>query len=164
MNIFILRHAIALPYGTTGVSDEDRPLTERGRERMQKASRGIRELIDQFDLILSSPLVRARQTAQIVAEQFDCEDKLEFTDLLLPSGLAVELRKELSRRRSVQNVLLVGHEPMLSEFVAFMVDARGAILALKKGGMCCVEFNHDKSYERGELKWLLTPKMLRRLA
>jgi len=87
MNIYIIRHAIAVEEGTPGYeSDSERPLTDKGRKKMRQIARGLRNIGVEFDLILSSPYVRARETAEILAQVFKVKKKIAFTENLIPFG------------------------------------------------------------------------------
>lgn len=161
MLLYLLRHAIAVPADVRRFSDYDRPLTARGIKRMQEAAKGISKLIDRPNKILTSPLKRALETTQIVAKQFELEEQIEVTDLLIPHALPVELRKHLASMKELSSVLLVSHEPLLSEFAAFLMDSRGPNLHFRKGALACIEISHSRAFERGQLQWLIQPKTLR---
>ena len=87
MNLYIVRHAIAVERGTPGYEDDSkRPLTDNGRKKMKKIVQGLHQLDIKFDMILSSPYVRARDTAKILASEFKLKDQLNFSDNLIPPG------------------------------------------------------------------------------
>src|SRR5262245_40574255 len=114
MKLYLLRHGIAAERGTgQHASDADRPLTAKGRRKLRRAAAAIRAMELSFDAILSSPLVRARQTAELVAKALHCRHRLELTDLLAPGADAAGLVRRLKQLKP-QSVLLVGHEPDLS--------------------------------------------------
>src|SRR5689334_4921844 len=119
MNLYLLRHGLAADLDTQGLTkDADRPLTSKGERKLWKIAEGMKALELRFDVILSSPYLRARQTAEIIAETLHESRRVEFSETLTPSGNAkklVELLKELARAQ--EDVLLVGHEPHLSEFI-----------------------------------------------
>ena len=109
MEIYILRHGIAVERGSPGYKkDSERPLTDEGEEKMRQIAKAILAMDLKFDLILSSPYVRAQQTAEIVAAELDQE--VTFTELLVPDGNSLELIREINDEKP-QRVLLVGHEP-----------------------------------------------------
>src|SRR6516164_9711785 len=116
MEIYLLRHGLAVERGTSGYNnDADRPLTDEGERKLQDIARAMRKMELDFDLILSSPYTRARQTAEIVAHGLKARKELEFSDSLTPDGSARELIESLNRLRpKPESVLLVGHEPHLS--------------------------------------------------
>src|SRR6266566_4166182 len=119
MNLYILRHGLAVER-TPGVKfDKDRPLMPEGRKKIRRLAAFLRKFGLSFDLILGSPFVRARQTAEIVAEVLDLSNKLEFSTHLAPRQSPNELVEELNRKgRALDDILLVGHEPDLSRLIS----------------------------------------------
>jgi phosphohistidine phosphatase len=162
MEIYILRHGIAVERGTPGYKkDSDRPLTKEGEEKMQQIAQALLAMRLQPDLILSSPYERAARTARIVADELDTE--VTFTDLLTPDGNAGELIAEINDARP-QRVLLVGHEPDLSQLISVLVSGgTDATIELKKGGLCKLTSEKLSFGQSATLNWLLTPKQLRAL-
>jgi phosphohistidine phosphatase len=162
MNLYIIRHAIAVQRGTPDYEDDSqRPLTGKGRKRMKKIAEGIREIGVDFDVVLSSPYVRARDTAKIVANEYGMTDKIAFTDNLIPPGDFDELIKEINEKYNVDNVALVGHEPMLSQFISFLITGNtDAAIMLKKGGICCLVADSLGQERHATLQWLLTPAIM----
>ncbi|MCS6806308.1 MAG: phosphohistidine phosphatase SixA [Acidobacteriota bacterium] len=165
MELYILRHAIAVERGTPGYRDSDRPLTPEGEKKMVQAAHGMKALGLSFDLILTSPYQRARHTAEIVATVFDAQDKLITTTALTPAGDPAELVAELSRHgKSADSILLVGHEPYLSSFIStLLVGDERLQLTMKKGGLCKLTVNSLRHGRCATLQWLLTPRQLRML-
>src|SRR5947209_8362458 len=131
MEIYILRHGIAVERGTPGYKrDGDRPLTEEGVEKMRQIAKAMREMDLQFDVIFSSPYVRAKATADIVAETLG--ENVTLTDSLLPEAVPAELIDEINDEKP-QRVLLVGHEPDLSALISTLICGnRNADIELKK--------------------------------
>jgi len=162
MNLFILRHGLAVDHGTPGFSDPDRPLTPEGKSKLRDIAAAMIELELDFDLILSSPYKRARQTAEIVAEKLKAQKKLEFTEALIPQGSTGELINLLKQLDSdAENVLLVGHEPYLSELISLLIcGERRSVAVLKKGGFAKLAVTSLKEGRCAELEWLLTPKQM----
>ena len=162
MEIYILRHAIAVERGTPGYKkDSDRPLTKEGEAKMRQIAEAMLGMELKFDLILSSPYVRAEQTAQIVANELD--EEVTFTDLLVPDGNALDLIAEINDEKP-QRVLLVGHEPDLSRLISVLVTGGSdAAIELKKGGLCKLTSEKLSFGQCATLNWLLTPKQLRTL-
>jgi phosphohistidine phosphatase len=160
MEIYILRHGIAVDRGTPGYKkDSDRPLTNEGEEKMHEIAKAILAMDLKFDLILSSPYVRAQQTAQIVAAELD--EEVTLTEFLVPNGNALELIRELNDGKP-QRVLLVGHEPHLSGLISVLVTGESdAAIELKKGGLCKLSTDRLAFGQCATLNWLLTPKQLR---
>lgn len=163
MRICLFRHGPAAPPGEGGVSQEDRPLTEEGIGKTRRAAQGVLSLDLGIDLIFSSPLRRARQTAEILAEVLK-KPKPRITDQLLPDVSGAGLLECLKEVRA-EAPLLVGHEPSLSAAAAFLIGAPEAgSIQLKKAGLAVVELDRWTPRPRGTLVLLATPSMLRGLA
>ncbi len=162
MEIYILRHGIAVDRGTPGFKkDADRSLTKDGEEKTHQVAEAMLAMELKFDLILSSPYVRAVQTANIVAAELD--EEVTFTDFLLPDANPLELIREINRTKP-QSVLLVGHEPDLSRLISLLVSGGSeAAIELKKGGLCKLTTEKLAFRQCATLHWLLTPKQLRSL-
>ncbi len=165
MRLYIVRHGIAVPHGSPGFQENERPLTEDGIEKMKRAAKGLRALDVRPDVILSSPLPRALQTAEILLAQMEGESKLKQTENLSPSGNRRDLYSELRGLRQIENVMLVGHQPSLGEIAG--ESSWGSpehYVELKKGGACCLDLVTLQPRPRGTLIWLVTPAILRALA
>lgn len=162
MNLYIVRHAIAIPRGTAGYDDDSqRPLTDAGRKKMKKIVDGLRQLDLELDAIVSSPYVRARDTAMILAKEFNMKNKVSLSDSLIPPGNFESLINEIREKYDVENLALVGHEPMLSSLVSWLSTGNTAMkVVLKKGGVAYL--SSDNLYEQGRatLQWLLTPALI----
>ncbi len=166
MKLYIVRHAIAVPRGSPGTRDDDRVLTEEGVAKMRKNAVGLRALNYLPELILSSPLPRARQTAEILFETFGREIEVKITPALAPSGEREELYREIRQyEKRLQSLMLVGHQPSLGEIageVAF--GSPECYVNFKKGGACALEWESVRGAPRGTMIALLTPSILRRIA
>ena len=166
MNLYIVRHAIAIPSGTPGIKDDDRPLTEEGIAKMREAAAGFRSLGYMPELILTSPLPRARQTAEILRKAFEKGIKLKVSPALAPSGDRQELYRDIGViEKKVETLMIVGHQPSLGEIageIAF--GSPEHYIELKKGGMCAIELESVRGTPRGCLVALLTPSILRKLS
>jgi|SRR6185369_12812490 phosphohistidine phosphatase len=163
MNLFILRHGIAVERGAPGYDkDADRPLTPKGERRLGGIADAIEAMKLKFDLILSSPYTRARQTAEIVAEALNLKKLLEFSDHLTPNGSAKALITELSKLDPVpESALLVGHEPYLSELISTLTSGETRVaIDFKKGGLCKLEVDSLRYGRCATLAWLLTPRQM----
>jgi phosphohistidine phosphatase len=163
MELYILRHGIAAERGSKEFpSDSDRPLTPDGIRKLKRIVRTMRSLDLSFDLILSSPFVRARQTADLVAEGLGLEFVLELSAHMEPGADLQALIADLaSRKKNVDRVLLVGHEPMLSSLISLLLSGEDDLdIALKKGGMCKLAIRTISHGRCATLEWLLTPKQL----
>jgi phosphohistidine phosphatase len=163
MNLYIIRHAIAVDPATSDYeSDSQRPLTDKGCKKMRQIAKGLRKLGVEFDLILSSPYVRACETAEILADVFKMKKKLVFSDNLIPLGNPELLIGEINEKYSVDSIALVGHEPHLSTLIGMLVAENAKIeVTLKKGGVCNLSADdlHHVDH-RATLEWLLTPGIL----
>ncbi|HME99561.1 MAG TPA: phosphohistidine phosphatase SixA [Terriglobia bacterium] len=160
MEIYVLRHGIAVNRGTPGYKkDSDRPLTPEGEEKLHQIAKAMLAMELKFDLILSSPYLRSKQTAQLVAAELD--EEITLTDLLTPDGNPLELIRELNDEKP-QSVLLVGHEPYLSGLISVLVTGESkAAIELKKGGLCKLSADRVAFGQCATLNWLLTPKQMR---
>jgi phosphohistidine phosphatase len=160
MEIYILRHGIAVERGSRGYkNDSDRPLTKEGQEKMRQIAVAMLAMDLKFDLILSSPYIRARQSAEIIAEEIGRDVTL--TDFLKPNANALELIAEINDEKP-QRVLLVGHEPDLSHLVSVLISGSGnAQIELKKGSLCKLTSDKLTFGQCATLNWLLAPKQLR---
>ncbi len=157
MQLYFLRHGLAEKRTDWSGDDADRPLTSEGRERMAREAAGMARLGLAPDLILTSPLPRSRETAQIVAEHLQLTDRLRDEDRLRPGFSAAKLAKLLADHPDAEAIMLVGHDPDFSETVGRL--AGGANVALKKGALAYVELK-DRSAKKGQLHWLLPPQAL----
>jgi phosphohistidine phosphatase len=166
MKLYIVRHAIAVPRGTPGIQDDERPLTEEGVRKMRQAAEGLRILDYVPDLILSSPLVRARQTAEILLEAFGKNITLKLLSTLAPSAGKKELYGSIEASAKMRkSLMLVGHQPSLGEIAGEIAwGSPGFAIELKKGGACFIEIERFGDPPKGSLVTLLTPSILRTLA
>ncbi len=163
MNLYILRHGIAVEHGAPGYAkDADRPLTPEGERKHAQIAEAMEALGLSFDVIFSSPYVRARQTAEIIAEALDVRKKLEFSNSLACGGDTKELVDYLKRLQPTpENVLLVGHEPYLSGLVSRLVGGNGGCcVVLKRGGLCKLSAESLKHGRCAKLACLHTPKQM----
>ena len=163
MNLYIIRHAIAVDEGTSDYeSDSQRPLTDKGRKKMRQIAKALHNLGVEFDLILSSPYVRARETAEILADVFKMKKKILFSDNLIPLGNPELLIGEINESYSVDSIALVGHEPHLSTLIGILVAENAKLdITIKKGGVCYLSADDlHHSDHRANLEWLLTPGLL----
>jgi phosphohistidine phosphatase len=156
MELYLLRHGIATDVGPKGSGDAGRPLTEEGIARMRDEAHGLQRLGLQLDVLLSSPLVRARQTAEIVGQVLNIEPQL--TPALAPSCGLAQLRDLLGQHRGGQRVMIVGHEPDFSELAGALTG--GSRVQFKKGGLARID-TIVLEQGAGVLVWLLAPRVLR---
>lgn len=160
--LYLVRHGIAAERGKEWPDDSKRPLTHKGIARMREVAAGLKDLEVSFDLILTSPLVRARQTADLLHQGLGGSIPLEETTLLGPGGRPADLIEFLRSKKKVDRIALVGHEPDLGQLAAFLIGAR-APLVFKKGGICRIDFEKFPPVPPGHLVWFALPKMLRAL-
>jgi phosphohistidine phosphatase len=161
MIIYFLRHASAGEPVRNPRKDEKRALDETGVEQCGYVGRALSALDVQVDVILSSPLKRAAQTASLVGNEMGHEGKLQLEDGLRPTASFADFRKMLDKYARRESIMVVGHNPTLSEFLGRSVSETGceAAVELKKGAIARVETNRNT----GSLIWCLTPKILRTL-
>jgi phosphohistidine phosphatase len=166
MRIYIVRHAIAVPRGTPGIMDDDRPLTEEGIKKMRRVAAGLRALGYKPGLILSSPLVRARSTAEILFEAYGRKIPMKLLSSLQPSGKRPELYRDIRQYgKDKDSLMLVGHQPSLGEIageIAF--GSPEHYVELKKGGACVIELDDVRGTPKGRMLSLLTPSALCKIA
>lgn len=161
MEVYIVRHAIAVPRDTPGFSGMDRPLTEEGREKMISAAKGIAAIVGKVDVILTSPLKRAHETALLVAQALDRKDKVQVFKPLKPETPLKVLLESLAHYNHADRLMVVGHEPNLSFFASALIGAKRSAIILKKGGFCSIEVKGFPPKDPGVLQALLTPGQLR---
>jgi phosphohistidine phosphatase len=155
MELYFLRHGIAADVGPAGSGDAGRPLTKEGVTKLKAATRGLRRLGVAPDVLLSSPLVRARQTAEIVAYELELE--LQLADALAPGCTVERLLDLLGQHRDAERAMVVGHEPDFSAMIGALTG--GSRVLIKKGGLGRVDL--DVTEASGALVWLLPPSALR---
>jgi phosphohistidine phosphatase len=159
MKLLILRHAIAAAPGDPDVADADRPLTRQGRKRFKKAVRGLTEVMAAPDLLLTSPLLRARETAEIVGKAWKLT---AIEEPVLAGGSAEALLAAAAAHPEHATVAVVGHEPDMSRLLAHLVGGLDERLPFKKGGAALVELDDDAG-GTGRLIWFMPPRLLRAL-
>lgn len=162
-SLYLVRHAIAAERGDKWPDDTKRPLTHRGRARMREAVRGLQALGVKIELVLTSPLVRARQTAEILVEGLESSPDLEEADALAPEHRPADVVSALATRVRCGALALVGHEPGLGELAAWLIGAKEPI-EFRKGGVCLIDSPGLPPGRPGKLIWFATPRMLRALA
>ena len=162
MDLFILRHGEAGQRLSTGRGDFQRSLTTAGQKEVSDIAKSLKELGTKFDVVITSPLKRAHQTAAIVAKTLKIEKKMQDWDESSPEGNRIDLYNKLSHLKQQSLVLVVGHEPYLSKMVSEIIfDGNdGGRIALKKSGLARIRIISSAPKFQGELRWLLTPKLL----
>ena len=162
VELYIVRHAIAAERGPEWPDDTERPLTERGIDRFRQVVAGLTFLNLQLDVIFTSPLVRARQTAECLSIGLPEKVRIKTVDALAPGHTSIEVMEQVARQAgSATRVALVGHEPDLGALAGWLIGARRA-LPFKKGGVCRFEMD-SLSSRYATLSWHMPPKVLRKL-
>ena len=160
--LYLVRHAIAAERGDEWPDDTKRPLTQRGIRRFRECVTGLRELAAAVDEIFTSPLVRAKQTADLLAAGMDGQPPVKILDALAPGHTTQNVMMQLAKAAKLRRIALVGHEPELGELAAHLIGASRAI-PFKKGGICRVDIESLTSKRGGTLIWFVGPKVLRKL-
>jgi phosphohistidine phosphatase len=163
MQLYIVRHGIAIDREDPKCPpDPERYLTEEGVEKTKRVANGVAALGVTADLMLTSPYVRAAQTAEIFASALDySKQKVRRTDLLLPGAEPSLLFRELAKDKQAATVFLFGHAPQLDDIIATALGSKRHVTALKKAGVALIELKR-LSPPIGSLVWLTIPKLLRK--
>jgi phosphohistidine phosphatase len=162
LELYLIRHGVAGDRGPEWPDDSKRPLTADGLSKLRKEARGLRALDVAFDVIVTSPLVRTRQTADVFAEILSVKASVVSSDALAPAGTPAAVIQEISHHARKGRVALVGHEPNLGELAAQLIHARSP-LSFKKGGICRIDLDSPPPKGVGSLVWFLPPKILRKI-
>lgn len=158
--VYLMRHGIAEPLGATASDDCQRPLSLRGKERTKNIARGLRALQVHPQRIVSSPLVRSVETAQIVHSTLEVEAPLVQCEHLAPGGDSHLLLLWLAEWEEPVT-LLVGHSPDLSQLASLLVSPSAEVsLQFKRAGVCRIDFPDAPAFGKGTLAWLLPPRLL----
>jgi len=161
--LYLVRHAIAAERGEEWPDDTKRPLTVRGISRFKDAVKGLRSLDVAIDEIFSSPLVRAKQTADLLAAGVDGKPVVKYLDVLAPGHPAAAVMLQLAKSARRRRIALVGHEPDLGELAAHLIGAQRP-LPFRKGAVCRIDVSGLSGKRHGSLLWFLPPKALRELS
>jgi len=169
MDILLMRHGEAGKRVSIAAKDTERALTAAGRQEVERVAEGIAELGYKFDVVVSSPLKRARDTATIVNKTLGRKTAVEEWSELSPEGDTNDFYRRLAKLRPGSVVLCVGHEPYLTTAIGEITGREGEAtqgfrISLKKGGMAKVSVTGFNPKISGELRWLLTPKQIRKMA
>ena len=158
MRIFVLRHGTAEPR-ESGKTDDARKLTADGKEKLGRVLEAAAKASVKPSAILSSPLVRAVQTAELAAHALHFEGRIARTEALLPDSTPQKLWDEIRSRKDDKQLLLAGHEPHLSASVAFLLGVPALQLDLKKGALVRLDMDGFEGEPKAVLKWVLTPSV-----
>jgi phosphohistidine phosphatase len=162
VQLYLVRHGIAEDRSDAWPDDTKRPLSDDGMSRLRKSARGLERLGVSFDVILTSPLVRTRQTADIVAAELDPHPHIVPIESLAPGGTFQTILADIEKHGRRGRVALVGHEPGLGELASRLIGSRHPI-EFKKGAFCRIDVDRLPPTAPGDLRWFLTPKILRNL-
>ena len=162
LELYLVRHAIAAERGSDYPDDSKRPLTSDGISRFKKTVKALAALDVDVDVIISSPLTRAKQTAEILSQGLASKPSVTLTDALAPAGTPAAIFQELSKHMRKARIALVGHEPNIGELAARLINSRTPI-EFKKGGICRIDFEVFPPKGSGQLRWFVPPKFLRKI-
>jgi phosphohistidine phosphatase len=162
LELYLIRHGVAADRGDKYPDDSKRPLTADGLTALRKEVKALVKLGVSFDQIISSPLVRTRQTAEVFSQGLPSKPPVAFSDALAPAGSTAAVVQELSKHMKKGSIALVGHEPNIGELAARLIGARAAF-EFRKGAICRIDFEVFPPKGVGHLQWFATPKMLRKI-
>ena len=160
LELYLVRHGIAAERGPEYPDDSKRPLTGKGISALRKEAKALDALGVSFDLIISSPLTRTRQTADVLAEYLGGKAAVVLSDALAPAGTPAAVIQEIGKHPRKTRVALVGHEPNIGELAGRLIGARSPI-QFKKGAICRIDFDVLPPKALGQLIWFLPPRLLR---
>jgi phosphohistidine phosphatase len=160
--LYLIRHGVAAERGDAYPDDTKRPLTSEGIQKLKKEARALVALDITFDVILTSPLARTRQTADIIAAAYRTAPPIVNVQALAPGGTHNAIVDELSSQHRRHRIAIVGHEPGIGELAARLIGLRRA-LEFKKGAICRIDVAALPPAGPGQLRWLLTPRILRKI-
>lgn len=164
MKLYLVRHAIAEDLADHE-EDSLRPLTDKGRRKMKKIATALKDILVQPDLIVSSPYVRASQTASVLAKGLGYKEEIIYSDFLMPMAEPGDMIREINEKYSVDELILVGHEPIISSLASnLLADNSDLAINFKKGGVCCLSVDNRFNDRRAILEWLITPKISTRIS
>jgi phosphohistidine phosphatase len=160
MEVYMLRHGDAVPRGTPGYPNDDRPLTEDGIKKLTESAKGIAGLVDNPDVIVSSPMIRALETAKIAAEAAGYVKEIITTEYLVPGNPMRSLFNFLKDYNKSEKLLLVGHEPHLGYLASYLLGIEEHVIEFKKGGLCRIDISGFPPKKQGVLIWHMAQKHL----
>ena len=158
--IYVIRHGSAEDRGDSWPDDAKRPLSEDGISSMRKTARGLNRLGVSMDVVLTSALVRAKQTAELVAGGLNPKPPVSVVESLAPGGTYQAIVADLEKHTKRKRIGIVGHEPGIGEFASRLIGSRHPI-EFRKGAICRIDIDSIPPSGPADLRWLLTPKILR---
>jgi len=162
LELYLIRHGVAAERGEDFPDDSKRPLTNGGISRLRKEAKALDAIGVAVDHIITSPLVRTKQTADIFAESLKSKPSVSQSDALAPAGTSTAVVQELAKHMRKGRIALVGHEPNIGELAGRLIGARMP-LEFKKGAICRIDFEVFPPKGIGQLRWFVTPRMLREI-
>jgi phosphohistidine phosphatase len=164
MNLYLMRHAQAAPAGGSITRDADRILTPRGEEDAALMGRALKRLDSNIDIVVTSPLARARQTGEIVGAEMSTHSNVNISNNLAPGFRAQSLFEELIALGAGTSIVAVGHQPDLGKFISFLIaDSSSAAIAMESGAMAKIHVPSPLSNREAYLSWLITPEAVQNL-
>jgi phosphohistidine phosphatase len=160
--LYLIRHGLAAERGENYPDDTKRPLTSEGMQKLRKEAKALLALDVTFDVVLTSPLTRTRQTADIIAAAFKTAPPIVNMPSLAPGGTHNSIIEELTKHHRRHRIALVGHEPGIGELAGRLIGLRRP-LEFKKGAICRIDVAALPPTGPGRLRWFLTPRILRML-
>ena len=160
LELYLVRHGVAAERGPEYPDDSKRPLTGKGVAMLRREAKALNRLGVTLDVIISSPLTRTRQTAEILAQHLEGKPPVNFHDSLAPAGTPGAVIQELGKHARKGRIALVGHEPNIGELAGRLIGARSPI-EFKKGAICRIDFDVLPPKALGQLRWFLPPRVLR---
>ncbi|MBA3816634.1 MAG: phosphohistidine phosphatase SixA [Parachlamydiaceae bacterium] len=159
LELYIIRHGFAGIRLEDEALDEERPLKKKGKEKMKDISKGLKEMDVTFDVVLTSPLVRAKESAEILNAYCCKNNEVTVTDLLKPDASYEALVKFLNQQKEFDKIAIVGHEPFLSGFACFCLsNTKNSFINLKKSGVLKLDVDKVIKPKRCALAWLIEPR------
>ena len=169
-----MRHGYAGNRLSDPMKDTKRQLTVSGKKEVVEIAKSLKKLGVKFNVIFSSPLARAFQTAKIIAEEYKLTEQIEQSEDLKPNGSKDSLYNKLSKLNIDSVILIVGHEPYLSSMINDIISSNNDAdrnysknnnnIILKKAGLSRIKITSTVPKLKGELRWLLTPRILKKIA
>ncbi len=161
LELYMIRHSLAGRSLEDEAMDHERPLTKKGKEKMRDVSKGLQRLKIRFDVVVTSPLQRSKESAEIVNAYCSDTKEVIVTDLLCPGASYNNLIKFLNKLKDFKKVAIVGHEPFLSGFASYcLTNNKHSLMSLKKGGVLKLEMEKVIKPGKCMLSWLMEPSQL----
>jgi phosphohistidine phosphatase len=158
LHLYLIRHADAVPHGDPGFAEDDRPLTDLGHRQARALGDALARQGVQFNVILCSPLPRARETAEgMLAGLGDPKPPVVYTDELAPGAKSRKMDREVLKHDG-STIAVIGHQPDLGEYVARLIGSKKASIDLAKAGVACVACTDPPGKGCGSLEWLIAPE------